>query len=326
MYQKILQSVQDDFLQMEAQVFGRLDSKVRLIMQVSAHIMGAGGKKMRPLLAILVARALLDGKEMAMDKVQTLGAICEMLHTATLVHDDVIDGSSLRRGKPTANAAWDNATAVLVGDYLIARSFNLLVDFNDLALLKLFSDGTCAIAEGEVLQLAHKHDIHTTPQDYFAIIKGKTSMLFMMAVEGTARLIGAEYARTDLARFGLHFGNAFQLIDDALDFVGDVASLGKNIGDDLAEGKPTLPIIYALDWAQQHDSDGYQNLRIAVQTGQGDVVKLMALIQRAGAIDKCMALAKQEGALAIDALQGLPDNQYKRSLIDLVKLSLSRLS
>ena len=196
-YSDILTTVGDDFAKMDAQVFGKLNSKVQLIMKVSEHVMGAGGKRMRPLMTLLVSR-LLDDK--ASLPAMQLAAITEMLHTATLVHDDVIDESRLRRGKPTANATWNNATAVLVGDYLIARSFNLLVGFNDMALLKLFSDGTCDIAEGEVLQLQHQHNITTSEDDYLQIIDGKTSRLFMMACVGAALLHNKHHDQQLLAQ------------------------------------------------------------------------------------------------------------------------------
>lgn len=168
-----------------------------------------------------------------------LGAMPEMLHTATLVHDDVIDDSGMRRGKPTANAVGQSNRG-LVGDYLIARSFNLLVGFNSLPLLKLFSDGTCDIAEGEVLQLQHQHNPEATEDDYMKIIDGKTSRLFMMASQGVAMLHHRPEFDEAFAKFGQHFGNAFQIIDDVLDFSGDSAVLGKKCGDDIAEGKPTL--------------------------------------------------------------------------------------
>lgn len=326
-YQDLLAIVHEDFVQMDKQVFGNLNSKVQLIMKVSEHVINAGGKRMRPLVTLLVSRLLCDTPS---PKAMALAAITEMLHTATLVHDDVVDGSNLRRGKPTANAAWNNATAVLVGDYLIARSFNLLVGFDDMALLKLFSDGTCDIAEGEVLQLQHQHNIETTEADYLAIIDGKTSRLFMMATVGAALLHGKHQDTALLAaleRFGQHFGNAFQITDDVLDFMGDSAIMGKNLGDDLMEGKPTLPIIKALELLKSQNLPEYDTLRLAVQTGQTDNPhELIALIKSSGALDYCRKRALEESALAQEALASLPDNRYRQALSSLTKLATSRLS
>ncbi len=325
-YSDILTTVGDDFAKMDAQVFGKLNSKVQLIMKVSEHVMGAGGKRMRPLMTLLVSR-LLDDK--ASLPAMQLAAITEMLHTATLVHDDVIDESRLRRGKPTANATWNNATAVLVGDYLIARSFNLLVGFNDMALLKLFSDGTCDIAEGEVLQLQHQHNITTSEDDYLQIIDGKTSRLFMMACVGAALLHNKHHDQQLLAQlsaFGQHFGNAFQMIDDVLDFLGDSQVMGKNLGDDLAEGKPTLPIIKTLQLLKDSGSSNYQYLSQAVQTGKADDPSfLINLVKDSGALEYCTERALAETALAQQALEKLPDNRYRQALYDLTTLASARL-
>lgn len=326
-YSDILAIVADDFAMMDKQVFGQLNSKVQLIMKVSEHVINAGGKRMRPLMTLLTARMLNDRAD---SRAMKLAAITEMLHTATLVHDDVIDSSDMRRGRPTANATWNNATAVLVGDYLIARSFNLLVGFGDMTLLQVFSDGTCDIAEGEVLQLQHQHNIDTTESDYMAIINGKTSRLFVMATVGSALLNNHHNNQPlldDLADFGRHFGNAFQMIDDVLDFMGDSQVMGKNLGDDLAEGKPTLPIIKTLDILKDTDADNYHKLRIAVQTGKTDNTQmLIELINKSGALAYCIQKAKQEMILANLALDKLPSNRYREGLRQLTKLAVNRLS
>ncbi|MDO5652155.1 MAG: polyprenyl synthetase family protein [Moraxella sp.] len=322
-YQEILTCVHDDFMIMDKQVFGSLNSKVQLIMKVSEHVINAGGKRMRPLITLLTARMIDDRPH---TQAMELAAITEMLHTATLVHDDVIDESGMRRGRPTANATWNNATAVLVGDYLIARSFNLLVGFDNMQLLKLFSDGTCDIAEGEVLQLQHQHNIETTENDYLQIIDGKTSRLFMMATKGAALLLGKESLLTPLSDFGQHFGNAFQMIDDVLDFMGDSTMMGKNLGDDLAEGKPTLPIIKTLEILKNTDTDNYEKLRIAVQTGKTDNAnELIGLVESSGALDYCKTRALQETKLAQHALTKLPDNRYRTALYQLTELASARL-
>ncbi|MCD1280292.1 polyprenyl synthetase family protein [Psychrobacter sp. CCUG 69069] len=322
-YADIQSIVADDFEIMDKQVFGSLNSKVQLVMSVSQHVINAGGKRMRPLITLLCAR-MFDDKPS--EKAMHLAAITEMLHTATLVHDDVIDESGQRRGKPTANATWDNATAVLVGDYLIARAFNLLVGFQSLPLLQVFSDGTCDIAEGEVLQLQHQHNPAATEDDYLRIIDGKTSRLFMMATQGSAILQDKTEYLQALGDFGQHFGNAFQIIDDVLDYSGDSEVMGKNLGDDLAEGKPTLPTIKALELLKEKDVEGYEQLRIAVQTGKTPNAKqLIELVRRSGSLDYCKQRALEETKLAQQALSILPDNRYRTGLYQLTELASARL-
>lgn len=322
-YSDIQNIVADDFEIMDKQVFGSLNSKVQLVMSVSQHVIDAGGKRMRPLITLLCARMFDDAPS---EKAMHLAAITEMLHTATLVHDDVIDESGQRRGKPTANATWDNATAVLVGDYLIARAFNLLVGFQSLPLLQIFSDGTCDIAEGEVLQLQHQHNPAATEEDYLRIIDGKTSRLFMMATQGAAILQGKTEYLQALGDFGQHFGNAFQIIDDVLDYSGDSALMGKNLGDDLAEGKPTLPTIKALELLKNSNVKGYDQLRIAVQTGKTpNAEQLIELVRHSGSLDYCKQRALEETKLAQQALTTLPDNRYRKGLYQLTELASARL-
>ncbi len=322
-YADIQSIVADDFEIMDKQVFGSLNSKVQLVMSVSQHVINAGGKRMRPLITLLCARMFND---VPSQQAMHLAAITEMLHTATLVHDDVIDESGQRRGKPTANATWDNATAVLVGDYLIARAFNLLVGFQSLSLLQLFSDGTCDIAEGEVLQLQHQHNPSATEEDYLRIIDGKTSRLFMMATQGAAILQGQEQYLQALSDFGQHFGNAFQIIDDVLDYSGDSALMGKNLGDDLSEGKPTLPTIKALELLKDSDEQGYNQLRIAVQTGKTpNAEQLIELVRSSGSLAYCKTRALEETKLAQQALKLLPDNRYRLGLYQLTELASARL-
>ena len=322
-YNDIQSIVAEDFDIMDKQVFGSLNSKVQLVMSVSQHVINAGGKRMRPLITLLCARMLNDAPS---EKAMHLAAITEMLHTATLVHDDVIDESGQRRGKPTANATWDNATAVLVGDYLIARAFNLLVGFESLPLLQLFSDGTCDIAEGEVLQLQHQHNPAATETDYLNIIDGKTSRLFMMATQGAAILQGQEQHLQALGDFGQHFGNAFQIIDDVLDYSGNSDLMGKNLGDDLSEGKPTLPTIKALELLKDSDKVGYEQLRIAVQTGKTpNADQLIELVRGSGSLAYCSKRALEETRLAQQALISLPDNAYRQGLYQLTELASSRL-
>lgn len=319
-YSQIQSIVADDFAIMDKQVFGSLNSKVQLVMAVSQHVINAGGKRMRPLISLLCSRICEDKQ---FEPAMHLGAITEMLHTATLVHDDVIDSSGMRRGKPTANATWDNPTAVLVGDYLIARAFNLLVGFGSLPLLKLFSDGTCDIAEGEVLQLQHQHNPQATEDDYMKIIDGKTSRLFMLSSQGVAILHNRPEFDEAFAKFGQHFGNAFQIIDDVLDFTGDSEVLGKNVGDDIAEGKPTLPLIKALEMTT---GDTHETLRIAIQTGEvKDTNEIIKIVQNSGALAYCRNKAEQETEIARNAILTLPPSIYRQGLLDLMTLASQRL-
>jgi octaprenyl-diphosphate synthase len=246
-----------------------------------------------------------------------------MLHTATLVHDDVVDESGLRRGRPTANATWNNQTAVLVGDFLISRAFDLLVDLDNMVLLKDFSTGTCEIAEGEVLQLQAQHQPETTEQTYLDIIHGKTSRLFELATEGAAILAGQPQYREPLRLFAGHFGNAFQIIDDILDYTSDAETLGKNIGDDLMEGKPTLPLISALANTQGEE---HEIIRKSIATGgTADLERVIQIVQTSGALDYCSRRANEETQAAIQALSHLPESKYRQALYNLAQLALHRI-
>ena len=318
--QDILAPVASDFAAMDTFINEGITSKVALVMAVSKHVVEAGGKRMRPIMCLLAAKAC--GVE-DLEPHRRLAAIIEMLHTATLVHDDVVDESGLRRGRPTANATWNNQTAVLVGDFLISRAFDLLVDLNDLALLKNFSTGTCEIAEGEVLQLQSQHQPDTTEATYLSIIHGKTSRLFEMATEGAAILAETPEYRVPLKQFAGHFGNAFQIIDDILDYTSDADTLGKNIGDDLMEGKPTLPLIAAL---QKTQGEQHAMIRRSIATGGTDhLSEVIEIVNSSGALDYCRMRAHEETEAAIHALYALPDTVYRQALINLAQLALHRI-
>jgi len=323
-FNQILHPVASDFTAMDHFIQTGINSKVPLVLQVSRYVVEAGGKRMRPLMSLLAARAAGFGsQETHTNEHLKFAAIIEMLHTATLVHDDVVDESGLRRGRPTANATWNNPTAVLVGDYLIARAFDLLVSLKDLELLHIMSSGTCEIAEGEVLQLQHQHNPDSTEADYLQIIYGKTSRLFMLATEGAALLCNAEDLRTPFKTYAEHFGNAFQIIDDILDYTSDAATLGKNIGDDLAEGKPTLPLIATL---LRVSGDDQAMIRRSIQTGGlDDLDRIIHLVKTSGGLDYCHTRAGEETARAIAALAPVPDSIYKQALIDLATLAAERL-
>jgi len=318
--QDILAPVANDFAAMDTFINEGITSKVALVMAVSKHVVEAGGKRMRPIMCLLAAKAC--GAE-NLEPHRKLAAIIEMLHTATLVHDDVVDESGLRRGRPTANATWNNQTAVLVGDFLISRAFDLLVDLNNMVLLKDFSTGTCEIAEGEVLQLQSQHQPETTEATYLNIIHGKTSRLFELATEGAAILSDKDEFRQPLKTFAGHFGNAFQIIDDILDYTSDADTLGKNIGDDLMEGKPTLPLIAAL---KNTTGEQHEIIRRSIATGGTEhLEQVIQIVNESGALDYYRQRATEETEIAIDALQALPDSEYRQALINLAKLALHRI-
>ncbi|WP_179997726.1 All-trans-nonaprenyl-diphosphate synthase [Acinetobacter sp. YH12239] len=318
--QDILAPVATDFAAMDQLINEGISSKVALVMSVSKHVVEAGGKRMRPIMCLLAARAC---GETNLEHAQKLAAIIEMLHTATLVHDDVVDESGLRRGRPTANATWNNQTAVLVGDFLISRAFDLLVDLNNMVLLKDFSTGTCEIAEGEVLQLQSQHQPETTEATYLDIIHGKTSRLFELATEGAAILANQPQYREALRKYAGHFGNAFQIIDDILDYTSDAETLGKNIGDDLMEGKPTLPLIAALQktFGAEHDI-----IRRSITTGGTEHLdQVIQIVQNSGALDYCRERAVEETTAAREALLQLPESIYRQALDNLAQLALDRI-
>ncbi|MCU4413999.1 polyprenyl synthetase family protein [Acinetobacter sp. WU_MDCI_Axc73] len=318
--QDILSPVANDFAVMDTFINEGITSKVALVMAVSKHVVEAGGKRMRPIMCLLAGQAC--GVQ-DLEHHRKLAAIIEMLHTATLVHDDVVDESGLRRGRPTANATWNNQTAVLVGDFLISRAFDLLVDLNDMVLLKDFSTGTCEIAEGEVLQLQSQHDPDTTEATYLNIIHGKTSRLFELATEGAAILANRPEYREPLRHFAGHFGNAFQIIDDILDYTSDADTLGKNIGDDLMEGKPTLPLIAAL---QKTTGEEHEIIRKSISTGGiTQLEQVVQIVQNSGALEYCRARAEQETQAALDALNQLPESEARQALTNLTLMALYRI-
>ncbi|OTG81017.1 All-trans-nonaprenyl-diphosphate synthase [Acinetobacter sp. ANC 4648] len=318
--QDILAPVATDFAAMDKLINEGISSKVALVMSVSKHVVEAGGKRMRPIMCLLAAHIC---GETNLINAQKLAAIIEMLHTATLVHDDVVDESGLRRGRPTANATWNNQTAVLVGDFLISRAFDLLVDLNNMVLLKDFSTGTCEIAEGEVLQLQAQHQPDTDEATYLSIIHGKTSRLFELATEGAAILAGKHEYREPLRLFAGHFGNAFQIIDDILDYTSDAETLGKNIGDDLMEGKPTLPLISAL---KNTTGEEHNIVRKSIATGGvADLDRVIEIVNTSGALDYCRQRAHEETTSALNALQQLPESDYRQALHNLAQLALHRI-
>ncbi len=311
---------QHDMTAVNEHIFSQLNSDVALINQLGIYIVNSGGKRLRPLLAVLAARALgYQGVQHV-----TLATIIEFIHTATLLHDDVVDESMLRRGKETANAVFGNQASVLVGDFLYTRAFQLMVSLERMRVMQILADATNVIAEGEVLQLMNVNDPDTTEQSYMQVIYCKTARLFEAATELAAILADKDDTTTEAMRlYGLHLGTAFQLIDDVLDYQADVHELGKNIGDDLAEGKPTLPLIHAL----KHGNQTQQALiREAIVEGNGlqHFDAIMAAMHDTNAFGYTRNLAEQEAELAKQAIEFLPPSPYKNALMTLADIAVER--
>ena len=308
-----------DMTAMDALIRRRLASDVVLVNQVAEYIVGAGGKRLRPMLLLLAAGAL--GHRGA--DAHQLAAVVEFIHTSTLLHDDVVDESDLRRGRKTANAVWGNAASVLVGDFLYSRSFQLMVELERMDVQKILADTTNLIAEGEVLQLLHVRNPDTDEAAYLRVIERKTAILFAAATRLGALLAGADAATQQaLHDYGLRLGYAFQIADDVLDYASDAATLGKNLGDDLAEGKMTLPLIHAM----AHSDDGVRaELRRIVEDGDLDgLAAVQAAIARCGSLDYSRARAMAYADAADAALAALPGNAYMDALRGLARYSVSR--
>ena len=301
-------------------VRARLGSDVVLVRQVAEYIVAGGGKRLRPALLLLAAGAVGYRGEARFE----LAAVVEFIHTATLLHDDVVDESQLRRGRRTANAAFGNAASVLVGDFLYSRAFQMMLGANSMRVMQVLADATNMIAEGEVLQLMNCHDPEVDEGRYLEVIRRKTAKLF----EAAARLGGvlARDARAEgaLARYGMHAGTAFQLIDDVLDYSGDAAAIGKSLGDDLAEGKPTLPLIRVM----AHGEAAHAGIvrRAIVEGGRDDFTRVLEAVMATGALDYARAVAAREAAAAGRSLQTLPASNYKDSLLELASFSVTRRS
>ena len=304
---------------MDALIRQRLASDVVLINQVAEYIIGAGGKRLRPMLLLLTAGALGHRSTDA----HQLAAVVEFIHTATLLHDDVVDESDLRRGRSTANAVWGNAASVLVGDFLYSRSFQLMVELERLEVMRILADTTNTIAEGEVLQLLHVRNPDTDEAAYLRVIERKTAVLFAAATRIGALLACADAATCDaLHRYGMALGYAFQIADDVLDYASDAATLGKNLGDDLAEGKATLPLIHAM---QHSDAATRAVLRAAIQNGDADAMpEVLAAIHACGSLDYSRDRALQYARDADAALSGLADNDFVAALRGLAHYAISR--
>jgi octaprenyl-diphosphate synthase len=308
-----------DMHAVDAVIRRRLESGVPLIRQVAQYIVGGGGKRLRPMLLLLSAGAFGYGGPHRHE----LAAAVEFIHTATLLHDDVVDESELRRGRATANALFGNSAAVLVGDFVYSRAFQMMVEVDSLRVLRVLADATNVIAEGEVMQLVNCHNPDIEEHGYLEVIRCKTAKLFEAATRLGAILGAAPSAEEDaIADYGTHLGTAFQLIDDVLDYSGEQAVIGKNVGDDLAEGKPTLPLIYAIKHGAPQQA---QLVRHAVeQGGRGDLAAVVDAIRSTGALDYAREQAQRESRAACEALGRLPHSRQRDFLLQLADFAVTR--
>ena len=315
----VLQLVASDMAEVDRVISERLDSGVPLVGEVARYIISAGGKRLRPVLLLLTCGALgYTGAQR-----HNLAAVVEFIHTATLLHDDVVDESTLRRGRPTANESFGNPASVLVGDFLYSRAFQMMVDADSMRVMQVLADATNVIAEGEVLQLMNMHDASLDEEGYLRVIRSKTAKLF----EASARLgaiLGGHTAAVEeaCATYGQALGTAFQVIDDVLDYDGNTAEMGKNLGDDLREGKATLPLILAM---QKGTPEQSQTIREAIENGSVDQLsEIVAIVRSTGALQGTRDAAAAEAQRAIDAALRLPDNTYRQAMVALASQLLQR--
>ncbi len=322
-YKAIQALVSSDMEAVDQLIKRRLQSDVALVNQLSTYIINSGGKRLRPMLALLMARACGYQGERHVD----IAAIVEFIHTATLLHDDVVDESDMRRGKETANNVWGNQAAVLVGDFLYSRSFEMMIDVNEMRVMQIMASTTNIIAEGEVLQLLNVNDADTDEARYLDVIYSKTAKLFEAACQLGAVLSGLSIEdEKAAAAYGTHLGTAFQLVDDILDYSADSDTMGKNVGDDLAEGKPTLPLIYALTVSEQNNEaeDAALIRQAIVEGGLEHIDAIMQIIQKTKSLEYTQNTAIKETELAVASLAFLPSSDFKTALIDLAEYSVAR--
>ncbi|WP_027865918.1 octaprenyl diphosphate synthase [Massilia alkalitolerans] len=315
----IAQSIATDMEAVNAVIRQRLQSEVSLVNQIAEYIISAGGKRIRPVLVLLLANAY-GYRGTAHHE---LAAVVEFIHTATLLHDDVVDESSMRRGRQTANALFGNAASVLVGDYLYSRSFEMMTSLDNMRVMSILSRATTVIAEGEVLQLLNMHDPDVTHESYLKVIRSKTAKLFEAAAELGALVGGADDEQIAAAgEYGRSLGTAFQLIDDVLDYAGDAAEIGKNLGDDLREGKPTLPLIWLME---NGTPEQRQLVRSCIEHGdEAQFEAVLAAVTSSGALDYTRQQAEQAARRAAEAISGLPESVYKASLQQLCSFAVDR--
>ena len=312
--------ISQDMSEVNQLIQHNLQSDIALINQLGHYIINSGGKRLRPVLHLLCCRVFAYNGQHHIK----LAAILEFIHTATLLHDDVVDSSELRRGRETANQLWGNEASVLVGDFLYSRAFQMMVEVNSMRVMEILSDTTNIIAEGEVQQLLNTHDPDTTEASYLEVIQNKTAKLFIAAAQLSAVISNRpEAEETAMASYGKHLGTAFQLIDDCLDYTAESAQqLGKNIGDDLSEGRPTLPLLYAMWHGDEHQA---KTIRSAIANGGlENISTIQQAIKLTGAIEYTQSLARKEAELAIEALQQFQNSPYVEALQSLAKFSVDR--
>jgi len=311
--------IAEDMQALDRVIAQRLTSSVPLIGQISHYIIAAGGKRLRPALLLMVSNALGDSNPIK----YSLATVVELIHTATLLHDDVVDESTMRRGRPTANESFGNPASVLVGDFLHTRSFQMMVEAGNMRILRVLSEATNIIAEGEVQQLINTHDASLDEAGYLHVIRSKTAKLFEASTQIAAILAGANAeVETACATFGQALGTAFQIIDDVLDYDGDAQEMGKNLGDDLREGKCTLPLIIAMQRANTEDA---QTVRNAIEQGSTDQLQnILRIVKATGALEATRQAAHNEATRAIDALKKLPVNAYTQAMEQLASQLLLR--
>jgi octaprenyl-diphosphate synthase len=318
-YEAIKALAREDLQAVNREIEARLQSDVVLINQMGSYIVHSGGKRLRPVLVLLGSRAFgYEGSAHV-----RLAAIIEFIHTATLLHDDVVDASEMRRGHTTANTIWGNEASVLVGDFLYSRAFEMMVEVGSMRVMEILAHTTNTIAKGEVMQLLNCHDPETTEEHYIEVIRSKTANLFQAAAQLSAVISNqSPEIEQAMAAYGMHLGTAFQLIDDVLDYGRDNHDLGKNIGDDLAEGKPTLPLIYTL---RQGNNRQRELIRTAIEEGGlAQIEEVMDAIESTGSITYTARRAEEEASRATAALAAIPDSPYKQALLDLAHFSAHR--
>ena len=321
MYPKLLAAIEDDFEAVNRTIVEQLRSRVGLVESIGHYIVDAGGKRLRPMLVLLAARScgIPDNRHIE------LATVIEFIHTATLLHDDVVDKSTLRRGRPTVNAEWNSETSVLVGDFIYSRAFQLLVGIGDMSIMEIMANTTNQIAEGEVQQLVNKKNPDISEEGYLQVIHDKTAILFQSAAQCGARLAGAAPATEQAFKtLGLHLGAAFQLIDDVLDYAGDSSAMGKNIGDDLIEGKPTLPLIYVMRNGNAAEAELIRSCITDVDTCKANLDNVIEIVRGGRALDYTSDLARTEAGKALDALRKIPPSIYRDSVELMIDLSVDR--
>jgi len=316
---ELFPAIADDLRQVDRVIHQRLHSEVALVRTVADYIVAGGGKRLRPVLVLLFARAHGAGEDEA---AAVMAAVVEFIHTATLLHDDVVDESALRRGRETANSVFGNAASVLVGDFLYSRAFQMMVSLGKLEIMEVLADATNVIAEGEVLQLMNIRDADLDESRYLQVIRYKTAKLFEAAARLGALVAGACAPHAQAAgEYGMHLGTAFQVIDDVLDYAGNAQETGKNLGDDLREGKVTLPLIHLMRSGTEAER---QSVRSAIETGSGDFAAIARAVQRSGALDYARAQATEEAERARANLTELAPSVYRDALFELTRLAVER--